>query len=745
MFHLNPYIAGDPIRAEQKFFGREDVLRSVKNVLRNPSANAIVLFGQRRIGKTSILLQLTNRLLKEGLYTPVYFDLQDKASKPLAGLLYDIACGINEALGKESPPPALFDDEGEFFRKEFLPSAASAIKEGGLVLLFDEFDVLDSISSRQAGQVFFPYLRQWMSEMSNVSFVFVIGRRPEDLSTDTHSAFKTARASLVSRLDRESAEAMIRQSEREGSLAWSKSAVERVWELCQGHAFLTQLLCSVVFERMSEVPPKLRVVKRSHVEESVGEALNQGANAFHWLWGGLPPAERVVVAAMAEIKKEVITQEELIEKLNQSGVRLIVRELEIAPDTLAEWELLNVQEEGYCFTVPLIKRWVEKNRPLRRVKDELDRLDPLAEGLFQTGQHFYGIGQAGEAESQLRRSLQINPNHLKSKLLLGRILVEQGRADEAAVVLEEAYQYDQSASRAELIKALLALAGDPDRDEEARIQLYEKILWIDKSQPAARERLAQLMQERRAREIQEKAGLAEREEARGRWSVAIKIYEELIRVNPEGPIDWGERLEAAFRGHREAKTALAESHEKNEDWEKAASIYSYLSERYPGSDDWVARLKRVNDQEQVASKYRQALGALETGDYASAVSLLAEVIHERPYYKESARHFLYAVTGVDVLVLQERLEKYERGELEEDEEVEEEVEPVELTERAQRQLLKIKQEDGEDEREWYHPHTAARLPRATDAVTLCPECGAMLKDKNLSRHLLQKHKKVVNE
>jgi len=83
----NPYIAGNPVAATDHFIGRGDVLRDVLRVLRRPTANAIVLYGQRRIGKTSILLKLAHDLASEG-YTAIYFDLQDKAALPLGDVLY---------------------------------------------------------------------------------------------------------------------------------------------------------------------------------------------------------------------------------------------------------------------------------------------------------------------------------------------------------------------------------------------------------------------------------------------------------------------------------------------------------------------------------------------------------------------------------------------------------------------------------------------------------------------------------
>lgn len=648
MFALNPYIAGNPIRSEQNFFGREDIFREVSQVLKNPNSNAIVLYGQRRIGKTSVLLQLEKKLLHEGRFTPVYFDLQDKAEKLLPELLYELASCISIVIGQPTPDRSLFDESGDFFKAKFLPEISKNTSEGGLVLLFDEFDVLDSPQRVKAGESFFRYLRSWMAEIESVQFVFVIGRRPEDLSINTLSTFKGVRATRISHINRASAEALIRQSEKEDSLRWSDRSIERLWEICQGHTYFTQLLCSVVFENAhDEEPTETPEVDESKVDNAINEALQQGANSFHWIWDGLPPAERIVVSAIAEAKDEVIAQEELIKILTRSGVRLIVQELKLAPRTLVEWELLKQVDGGYSFAIPLLKYWVSKNRPLQKVKEELDRLDPLAERLFQTGRDFYFIGQVTEAESQLRHSLKINPNHLKSRLLLGRILIEVDRADESVAILEEAYKYDKSATQSDLIKALLAVAENSKQDESKCISIYERIITIDKDQPLAKERLERILSEKRLRELEAKAKLAEQKEAEEDWKTAIQILEEILSEVPDN-YDWQTRLENARIQEIAALEKLAQSHESEEKWSDAAAIYESLLEKYPEQQKWKICLQKIFEQEQLSTIYYQALGALKTGDNENAIKLLSEVIYKQPNFKEAPEYLLFATKGIDV-------------------------------------------------------------------------------------------------
>jgi tetratricopeptide (TPR) repeat protein len=673
---VNPYIVGNPIKDQSVFFGRQDVFRDVTQVLRQPGSNAIVLYGQRRIGKTSVLMQLEKQLAQASEFTPVYFDLQDKAAKSLSELLYELSQHISRVTGQPLARPTDFDPTGDYFREVFLPNVADKVASGGLVLLFDEFDVLDSPMRTQASEAFFPYLRRWMDDIQKIKFVFVIGRRPEDLSVRTMAAFKGIQSTRVSFLSRKDARDVVVQSEKDGTLAWDKDAIEHVIGLTHGHPYFTQLLCSVIWENAHEdATSRTPRVSTQDVEEAVVRSLQFGAHAFNWIWEGLPPAERVVVAAMAEVSEELITQDKLIETLNSSGVRLVARELEVAPETLIDWEVLIASEGAYRFAVPLLRRWVTLNRPLHRVKEELDRLNPLAENLYQSGQGFYSNNQLDPAEQQLRQALNINPNHLKARLLLGQVLLEKGNFGESVAVFDVAYQYDERAARADLIRALLALADT--QEENLQLSTYGRILSIQSDQPLANEAIraiwiqrgeAALAQENfeealkafeqigdgnrietvRARMHEKRLSLdmqrAENHEELGQWKQALEILMELTSEYPESETLLA-RVQTARMNWRTECLQKVNAADLEENWSVMLELCEDLENEFPEDSVIKAHAERARQQLVLTSEYREALDALRIGQNERARQILSHILAENPSHLGAAHKLIEATYG----------------------------------------------------------------------------------------------------
>ena len=279
----SPYRAGNPVGGSPAFVGREDILRRVLRVLANPDENAIVLYGQRRIGKSSVLQELALRLTDVGAYSPVYFDLQDKAARSLDAVLMELTQRIATQLGAPTPVGWAEDAQARF-KNEFLPQILERLPSShSLVLLFDEFDVLDGPSGQQAGVAFFPYLRDLLALTPRLQFVFVIGRRPEELSTLTLSVFKGVPSERISLLDKNETTRLIRLSEVDEALRWSAPSVDAVYQLTGGHPFLAQQLCQEVWENVFDQSDTPTDVSVDDVIEAEPEALRSATNALEWL------------------------------------------------------------------------------------------------------------------------------------------------------------------------------------------------------------------------------------------------------------------------------------------------------------------------------------------------------------------------------------------------------------------------------------------------------------------------------
>ena len=628
----NPYIAGRAVGQARGFCGREDILRLIETRLRTPEQSAVVLYGQRRIGKTSILLQLQRRLPAPP-FVPVYFDLMDRARQHLGQVLADIAAALAEAAAMPPPDAARFDDRGRYFRKEFLPALYAALGPGrNPVLLLDEFDVLDMAVSDQAtetaaARTFFPYLRQLLEGEPRLKFVFVVGRRVEDLSIIVKSLFKTTTSQRVSVLEGDTARGLVRTAHRQGTLGMAQPVVERILALTAGHPYLTQLVCQILWDTAyaanPKSPPTIQHVEQ--VEAAAERALEAGQNIFEWIWDGLPPAERVIFAAIAGATDErtVIGEEQLTQLLQSQGVRILTRDLELAPRTLVEWEMLRQADGGYRFFIELMRRWVAERKPLPRVRDELDRIVPLADNLYRSADAFYRQGDTENALSQLRQALRVNENHLKARLLLGQVLLERKEPVEAVKELEEAYKYDDAAARYPLLRALLVLAEAHERTgaDDAALACYERVLTLSPQDRVAGERRNALL-----------ARHADAARASGRLADAQRIYER-AGDNQQAGVVAAERVAQ----ERERMLDEARGYETRAEWDKALAIYQQLMDKNPADPQWHEAVARVKGEREQLLHYTAGAQALGKGNSPEAVAALSEVVRSNPSYRDAAQ------------------------------------------------------------------------------------------------------------
>ncbi len=528
---INPYVTGGVVGNSPAFVGRDDVLGEVLRVLVHPQNNAIVLYGQRRIGKTSVLRELEVRLLKQRDYIPIYFDLQDKAQQPLAQLLQGLARTIKDGLSKNKlnkGPLNLGSNPETAFHKILLPHVLNKLpRNKSLVLLFDEFDVLDAPDANKVGGGFFPYLRDHLLPLNpeRLNFVFVIGRKIDDMTQIALSIFKVTNTKRVSLLNREDTVKLIRLSEANKTLDWSAEAIENIWQLTSGHPYLTQVLCSQVWHKLDDnVFNSLPKVTGEDIQENIiNNAIAASESALEWLWDGLPPAERVVSSVLAGEGTKAITETQLESLLRDSGVQKITEKLiTIAPRHLQEWDLIEPIEGGYRFRVELLRRWIAKHKPLNQVRDELARIEPEAEQLYETSKELYKDDQLAHALSTVRKALKINPNHVGANQLWADILLAQNQPTEALEILNKLFASQPSAARDRLIQVCLVLAQAADSSDEQKINYYERVLELDNNHVEANRQLLEISL------------------AKGQIKQASDLLLKLYEIQPNETMDWVE-------------------------------------------------------------------------------------------------------------------------------------------------------------------------------------------------------------
>jgi tetratricopeptide (TPR) repeat protein len=170
---FNPFVAGPPVLDPDLFVGRDALMDRVLATVPN---NSLLLLGERRIGKTSILQQLRTRLLifdhPRSFFIPVSVDLQGVAEDDFFAV---VAEAVGEAIGDESMTAARTVDR--YDSRELtrdLRRALPGIEKIGdrrakIVLLLDEIDELNGYSHRTNQRLRSLFMRSFADQLVAVA------------------------------------------------------------------------------------------------------------------------------------------------------------------------------------------------------------------------------------------------------------------------------------------------------------------------------------------------------------------------------------------------------------------------------------------------------------------------------------------------------------------------------------------------------------------------------------------------
>lgn len=373
----NPFVVGAPIRDSAMFVGRESVISEVLETMSASSqTNAVIIYGQRRTGKTSLLYELSSRLPPEE-YIPALMDAQ--AMQPPTTdrfyhlMLSTILAGLAErGLTLEIPdlerfaahPDATFEKE---LARVGIAMAEAGWRERRVVVMIDEFEYLQSLvrgGSVDAGV--FAYLRHLVQHESRLAFILAGTHVIEELASDYWSdLFGLGVHIRLGFLSEPETRELLMRPTRE-YFDFDNAALDRVYDLTHGQPLLVQSLASrVVLYRNRQ---RLTRLTRDQIDELATEYLARGPAQIRTYWEESSVLQRLILVALTTLHRQRGEARfgDLKRRLEEYGIDTgnLTAELE----SLVRREILLFDHrESIEIPMALLIEWISRNQSLERL------------------------------------------------------------------------------------------------------------------------------------------------------------------------------------------------------------------------------------------------------------------------------------------------------------------------------------------------------------------------------------------
>ncbi|NES05796.1 MAG: tetratricopeptide repeat protein [Okeania sp. SIO2F4] len=496
----NPYIICRSIDESELFFSRESLFRFIEDNLSN-NEQVILLHGQRRIGKSSVLQQIPKKVNLDDKFVFIMLDFQDKSKWSHNQIIYKLAQEIFKHLKVSLNViglPSLQDLKQDTANKftVLLHQILQKLGSVNLVLLLDEFDVLDSNNNYESEfEEFFGYLKLILSQEKQLFIIPVVGRRLDDMPK-LINLFKRAPQQRIGLLDRLSTQRLITNPVI-GLLQYDEKSINEIIRLSAGHPYFTQAICYALFAQARE--KEKAEILGTDVGEVIDDAIELSEGGLVWFREGLQIPERVVFSAAAVAQENArqnrLHPENSLNLLKSYGVN--IEQLLQAQQTLIENEFLD--RDSNRVTVEFVRRWLIKYYPLQSEIWELEKLDSEANYYYERANIWRNRGNIDDELYHYRKALELNPNHFSALFRLAEAYRKNQKFKEASQLYARAYKINPQRTAKDYIESLFG-HGDHyfqnnrllERNLILVQKIYERILEIEPKNTKALEKIRHL-------------------------------------------------------------------------------------------------------------------------------------------------------------------------------------------------------------------------------------------------------------
>jgi tetratricopeptide (TPR) repeat protein len=650
-----PFRVGGPIQDPADFAGREQVLQEIVNAMLR--LQNVSLHGERRIGKTSLLLYLAHPASNIELpetHIPVYFNFQDFAEASVADVWQAIADEIAEQIGQRHPDcqdtsEQFLDTISNFLKPSERPAlfgtgfgrALAFLDDSGfkIHLLFDEFDQTDR--NPNLGDSFYDALRSLPTRAENISYVIAsrtglaaLQSTYDKVSSPFFNIFTTItlapfREDEVHRLIFN----YFARAELDFSLAEKLCAESPfLYDVTGYHPFFVQMLCYHLCARLDQPD-----WPRGQAQQEALKAFERDSEPhFDYYWKVSSKEEKLLIDKLAAKQS-----------IDWDRPEHVVR-------SLRDRCLIVQAEPGWQLFSSAFARWIQEQQ--LKLEDLYCRgMERFAQQYWQDAIGFFMkvvqidadyedvSDQLKEASRQLTLDTTYSEalNHFNRRMWrragekFEEVLAEEPGYRDAERLLGEAKTQEQLAEWYREAQEHLR-----SKNWQQAISRLEQVVGMDSSYRDAKASLGKAREEQALVEWYQD-GI--RHFNRQSWQNAKKSFDNILEKRPDGYRDVREKLDKVNTQIRlTVQFTKAQECELAEDWSKAIAIYiGILTEdaRYP---EVVERLTKAQKEQELLKRYEQAKDFLARKEWTAAIERLDWIVERKKDYKDAARRLQQA-------------------------------------------------------------------------------------------------------
>ena len=374
---------GEELEAGDKmFYGRNQLISNINEAILKGTKNQIVIYGQKRSGKSSLLNQIKGELESNDSHSIICgkFSLQglpDNEGNPVRWILESIATSLLRGIRKHGVSELKKNIVSNFFIEEtdsfkalgnFIEhiNAIGKLKNSHFVIFIDEFTYLyQLIKDKKVNEDF---MRRWIAliEMPGINLQAIVAAQdtlPHFMNESYASnSFNKIGKEPLSYLFKEEALQLIK--EPIAGVIFHNHSDELIYDYTSGSAFFTQIFCSRLVDYLNS--EKSNVVGKEEVEK-VAESLCTGTHrleksTFECLTkeadgSDFSESDNIkVLKAIAEHTRAGghVNMADLKVDFSQEKLKSVL-------DNLYARRVITKQDKGYSIIVKLFVKWILNN------------------------------------------------------------------------------------------------------------------------------------------------------------------------------------------------------------------------------------------------------------------------------------------------------------------------------------------------------------------------------------------------